>query len=1120
MIRNEGNSVERSQRTALIILGMHRSGTSALARVANLAGWHMPAMLMRPAEANQSGHWESLPIVRINNKVLRALGRVWADPKPLPEGWIDAPKVAKIIAEAPKVIASEFGTADHIVVKDPRMSRLLPLWNRIFQELGYDPHCLIACRNPIEVSQSLNARDGMNRSHALLLWETYMLEAELHSRSLPRSVVHYERLLANWRDTLGPALNIGTLGFTRFEPEASKQVDAFLDPRQRNANHSEDSLFEAADIKPRIKKLYTLLQEGLTADPAATDILNVHLSRWAEEWINRSPGTGPSNFWDSLPVSFVTKSRDLAKQDKKEEAIAAARRAIEIDPTIARHHHYLASLLTGYEMYGDAETAQRNAIARYADDAHYHEGLARILQAQKNLPEAIAAMSAAIRLEPDNPKYHNFIGTLQAQAGRLDDAEHSYRRAAMLDGTQPRYFRSHSDVLRRLDRIQDAIEPASTAAALAENNTPYLAHLAKILTLAGEFERAESAQREVIDHDASIAAHHEGLARILAAQDRIPEAIAAAKAAIALSPDSAEYHHFIGDLQAQEETLVDAEQSYRQAAALNEAEPRYFKAQSEILRRLDRIDDAIGPAITATNLVEDGLGEDKAPYLLHLAKILNIAGEFERAESAFAKALETGGEGALYIEPYRDLLVRLGRPREAIKLTQRLIKAEPKSAKAQSDLAEHFIELGQAEDAMKAQAAAAQLSADALGITLDAPLPEQLISHLIDPAIDAPEGWTETDGANLKILMSWRRARDLSANFQREALSDGERPDAPRWPTGPALPERTRSKIARYGSLSARLGRVRRALQTPKAHAVPQFGPRPQLSVMIPVYNVQNDGWLRECLNSILTQRSPAPATEIVIVDDASDSNIAEEIAAEFAPRVGYSRNPKNLGIVENHNHCIRMARGELVHILHQDDWLEPGFYAKVAQPLLDNDMLVAAFSRAKIVDDEGNYRSDQPLLQLETGIADDFSAKIALRQRILFPTMIVRRSAYERVGGFSASLIFAFDLEMWARLSSAGPIWYEPTPYADYRTHQWSVTSSIANRERLVDGMQAARLNLDHIAPALRIPTLAATLYRLLLREWDGIAALDSGNEDTSRRAALLEFLLGVSAPTQNSKE
>ena len=132
---------------------------------------------------------------------------------------------------------------------------------------------------------------------------------------------------------------------------------------------------------------------------------------------------------------------------------------------------------------------------------------------------------------------------------------------------------------------------------------------------------------------------------------------------------------------------------------------------------------------------------------------------------------------------------------------------------------------------------------------------------------------------------------------------------------------------------------------------------------------------------------------------------------------------------------------------------------------------------------------------------------------------MIVRRSAYERVGGFSRSLIFAFDLEMWSRLSSIGPVWFEPEPLADYRTHQWSVTNSIANRDRLVDGMQAARLNLDHIEQPLKAPTLAATMYRLLLREWGGIDIADLGNTDSSDKAVLLEFLLGALSPALDAE-
>lgn len=100
----------------------------------------------------------------------------------------------------------------------------------------------------------------------------------------------------------------------------------------------------------------------------------------------------------------------------------------------------------------------------------------------------------------------------------------------------------------------------------------------------------------------------------------------------------------------------------------------------------------------------------------------------------------------------------------------------------------------------------------------------------------------------------------------------------------------------------------------------------------------------------------------------------------------------------------------------------------------------------------------------------------------MMFPSIIVRRSAYEKVGGFSPSFGFIFDLDMWARLAALGPVWNEPRPLAIYRGHDGSATHTFSKQEHLIDRMRVRGRILSNLAPSERYTT-ARTAFDILLQ-------------------------------------
>jgi glycosyltransferase involved in cell wall biosynthesis len=247
----------------------------------------------------------------------------------------------------------------------------------------------------------------------------------------------------------------------------------------------------------------------------------------------------------------------------------------------------------------------------------------------------------------------------------------------------------------------------------------------------------------------------------------------------------------------------------------------------------------------------------------------------------------------------------------------------------------------------------------------------------------------------------------------------------------------------------------------------PSFEPRsadtarPLWSVMIPTYNCT--GYLRESLSSVLDQDPGRADMQIEVVDDGS-SDDPESVVDELAPgRVEFHRQARNTGHVHNLNTCIERSRGLLVHILHGDDAVRDGFYRAMADHLVDHPNVGAAFCRYISMDAAGNWEAIGPLESDGRGILDDWLVRIALGQRLQTPCMVVRRSVYERLGGFDARLTHSEDWEMWTRIAASFPVSYEPEPLALYRVHAGSSSGrSRKVAENVVDLRRTIEINRE----------------------------------------------------------
>ena len=187
----------------IVVTGMHRSGTSALMGVLHRLGVDLGSNYLNPSDDNPRGFFENYNIVQINENILNSFNSSWDDIFPLPDEWWKQDHVQQYKQEIIEIVRQQMGDEAIFGIKDPRISRLFPLWNIIFGELSIKPCFIIPLRNPLEVADSLSKRNMFPVEKSLLLWMTYMLDAERYSRTCSRMFMEFDDLLDNAEKAVG-----------------------------------------------------------------------------------------------------------------------------------------------------------------------------------------------------------------------------------------------------------------------------------------------------------------------------------------------------------------------------------------------------------------------------------------------------------------------------------------------------------------------------------------------------------------------------------------------------------------------------------------------------------------------------------------------------------------------------------------------------------------------------------------------------------------------------------------------------------------------------------------------------------------------------------------------------
>jgi hypothetical protein len=268
------------RRTAILILGMHRSGTSALTRTLNLLGATAPKRLMPAHESNPRGFWESEHLCTVHEDLLTSVNSYWHDYHRLDSDRLDKEHYRRHIKET---IAQEFDNAPLFVLKDPRICRFIPLILSILDELNARPIGVMQIRNPLEVAASLRKRDGFKLQKSLLLWLRHVLDAEYYSRSIRRFFLRYDDLMFGWQACVRRLADSTGLDF-HWSNQSEQAIDRFLTLELRHHSVSVEQL-ETLEVGSWIKDTYKLVSNMAESgeNPADLDRLDLIRSEFDAE---------------------------------------------------------------------------------------------------------------------------------------------------------------------------------------------------------------------------------------------------------------------------------------------------------------------------------------------------------------------------------------------------------------------------------------------------------------------------------------------------------------------------------------------------------------------------------------------------------------------------------------------------------------------------------------------------------------------------------------------------------------------------------------------------------------------------------------------------------------------
>jgi glycosyltransferase involved in cell wall biosynthesis len=220
----------------------------------------------------------------------------------------------------------------------------------------------------------------------------------------------------------------------------------------------------------------------------------------------------------------------------------------------------------------------------------------------------------------------------------------------------------------------------------------------------------------------------------------------------------------------------------------------------------------------------------------------------------------------------------------------------------------------------------------------------------------------------------------------------------------------------------------------------------PLVSICIPTYN--RAGIIRRAIDSAICQTYQN--TEIIVVDNASTDDTAKAVKSISDPRIRFVQQRENTGIFGNFNRCIAEAKGDFIHILHSDDYIDPTFTETCVKFFEEHPDVSLTFTSARYISGDDKSQSYSCLKDLIFKAPAGFRKILTQQISIICPSVMVRKSVYAEIGKFSLEYPYAADYYQWLKISQKYTIGFVHDAWINYSIGNHSETFTYLFRNPL----------------------------------------------------------------------
>ncbi len=363
----------------IVVLGMHRGGTSVIARALQALGVDLGSDLLPPvAGENDKGFFEDREIMALNDELINTMGLHWhACMQPALHN-VRKDVLQSFLQRAVQLLRARI-TERPFGFKDPRVSRLLAFWQPVFRHLNIEVRYLIALRNPLSVEKSLAGRDKFMPGKSHILWLEHYVQSMLGTEAEQRIIVDYDSLLEHPLAQLGRMASVLDLPFCCTAPAVTAYVNEFLETDLRHTQYHPNDISLDPAVSTYAVKAYRLLMLHARDEIGMHDAASIDGFRWLGARLNELSAI--FNHVDasdqiiaqrddqvtqlSQNIDSLKQQIDCLQHDAAEREIQAAERDIQIDRLAQELASSRAELENERALHAAATAMQHHAEAQW-----------------------------------------------------------------------------------------------------------------------------------------------------------------------------------------------------------------------------------------------------------------------------------------------------------------------------------------------------------------------------------------------------------------------------------------------------------------------------------------------------------------------------------------------------------------------------------------------------------------------------------------------------------------------------------------------------------------------------------------------------------------------------------